>query len=132
MNRTLGLIVVVALLAGAPAAAHHSFAAFYFVDQRVTIQGDIVEFQYRNPHAWVHLDVTEADGTVARYAAEWGSPRRLGRQGVQVDTLQPGDTVIITGSPGRTPEERRLLLREIQRPADGWTYASRGRGRLRR
>ena len=62
MRRTLGLIAVAAVVAEVPAAAHHSFSAFYFEDQRVTIEGEIVEFQYRNPHAWVHVMVTEADG----------------------------------------------------------------------
>ena len=132
MRRTLGLIAVAAVVAGVPAGAHHSFSAFYFEDQRVTIEGEIVEFQYRNPHAWVHVMVTETDGRAQRYSAEWGGPRRLRRQGIMADTLQPGDHVIISGAPGRNPEEHRLHLREIQRPADGWTYASRGRGRGRR
>ena len=125
MRRTLGLIAVAAVVAGVSAAAHHSFSAFYFEDQCVTIGGEIIEFQYRNLHAWVHVMVTEADGRSQRYSAEWGGPGRLRRQGIMADTLQPGDHVIISGAPGRNPEEHRLHLREIQRPADGWTYASR-------
>ena len=124
MKRALVSVVLVAAIA-APLAAHHSFSAFYFEDQRVTIEGELVEFQYRNPHAWVYVMVTESDGTRQRYGAEWGGPGRLRRQGVMADTLQAGDYLIITGSPGRNPEERRLHLREIVRPADGWAYASR-------
>ena len=129
MRRTLVCAAVAASAVAAPVAAHHSFAAFYHEDQRVTIEGDLVEFQYRNPHAWVHVMVTEPDGTRQQYSAEWGGPGRLRRQGVQADTLQPGDHLIISGAPGRNPEERRIHLREITRPADGWAYAGRGRDR---
>jgi len=129
MRRTLVFAAAAIVAAVAPVAAHHSFAAFYHEDQRVTVEGDIVEFQYRNPHAWVHVMVAQPDGTQVRYSAEWGGAGRLRRQGVEEDTLRPGDHVIISGAPGRNPEEHRIHLREIQRPADGWTYAGRGRGR---
>lgn len=131
MKRTIVSIVAIAFAAAVPVLAHHSFSAFYFEDQRVTIKGDLVEFQYRNPHAWVHIMVTEPDGLLQRYSAEWGGTGRLRRQGIEADTLQPGDHLIITGAPGRNPDEHRLHLKEVQRPADGWTYASRGRGRDR-
>ena len=44
--------------------AHHSFAAHYFEEQSVTVQGELVEFEYKSPHAWVHVMVKdEADAT---------------------------------------------------------------------
>ena len=30
-------------------SAHHSFAATYFEDQTTKIEGDLVQFQFRNP-----------------------------------------------------------------------------------
>ena len=44
---TLGLTVAV--------SGHHSFAAFYFEDQSIEIEGDIVEVQFKSPHVWVHV-----------------------------------------------------------------------------
>jgi hypothetical protein len=38
------------------------------------------------------------------------------------DTLKPGDRVIITGAPGRNASERRIHLKSIERPADGWAW----------
>ena len=38
------------------------------------------------------------------------------------ETLKPGDHVIITGNPGRNPEDHRLRMRTITRPSDGWKW----------
>ena len=57
---------------GALAHAHHSFAATYIEDQSVTIEGELVQVLFRNPHSFVHVTVTEKDGTMVRYAVEWG------------------------------------------------------------
>lgn len=126
------LLLLGALAAGVSAAqAHHSFAAEYFEDQMVSIEGEITEFQYRNPHAWVMLRVQDRQGQEATYSAEWAGAGRLGRQGITADTLKPGDRVRIDGSPGRTASERRIHLKAIERPADGWTWSNRNRRRGR-
>jgi hypothetical protein len=104
------------------AAGHHSFAAYYFEEQSVTIEGSIVEFAYRSPHAWVYLDVSDRKGNVTRFAAEWANPNRLTRDGITADSLRFGDRVVITGSPGRTAGENRVHLKRIVRPADGWQW----------
>ena len=93
----------------------------------VTIEGELVKFEYRSPHAWVHVDVTDERGASRQYAAEWANPNRLTRDDIKQDTLKIGDRVVITGSPGRNPEEYKLHLKRIQRPSDGWSWpGSRG------
>jgi hypothetical protein len=117
-------LTLVALLAAMmPAAgAHHSFASFYLESERVRITGDIVEFDYRAPHAWVKVKARDAAGVDQVYAAEWSNPNRLARDGVTPETLRVGDRVVIAGSPGRNPEDHALHLKAIQRPADGWEW----------
>ena len=61
-------------------------------------------------------------GNTVRYAVEWGAGLQLNRQGVTRETLKPGDHVIITGNPGRNPEDHRLRMRTITRPSDGWKW----------
>ena len=115
------------LLAGTTATfAHHSFAAEYFEDQSTSIEGDVQEFQYRNPHAMVIVRVREQSRTVD-YRAEWAGAGRLGQQGITAGTLKPGDRVIIGGSPGRDPSTYRIHLKSIERPADGWSWSQRSR-----
>src|ERR1051326_5272618 len=53
-------------------SAHHSFAATYFEDKQEKVEGDLVQFLFRNPHSFVHLEVKEPNGQLVRYAVEWG------------------------------------------------------------
>jgi hypothetical protein len=128
MRRIWLVLFVCAVAAGVPASAHHSFAAEYFEDQTVSLEGEVVQFDYRNPHAWVHVMARDESGELQRFSAEWSNPTRLKQQGLTAESIKPGDQVIITGSPGRKPAERRLHLKAIERPADGWKWPlARGR-----
>ena len=51
MRRTLLAQMAATLMAGMPAGAHHSLAAYYFEDQSISIEGEVREFHYRSPHA---------------------------------------------------------------------------------
>jgi len=110
------------VVAAKPAFAHHSFAATYFEDKTDRVEGELVQFLFRNPHSFVHVESKDAQGNPVRYAVEWGAGLQLTQQGVTRETLRPGDHVIISGNPGRNPEDHRLRLRSIQRPSDGWTW----------
>ena len=102
--------------------AHHSFAATYFVDQSVTIDGTMKEFLFRNPHSFVKVDVKNPDGSVTTWSVEWGGGAQLGAAGITRDSLRAGDHVIIKGNPGRDPEEHRLRMQSIQRPTDNFQW----------
>ena len=123
-QKLLMLILAGGLVAGV-AYAHHSFAATYFEDKQIKIEGELVQFLYRNPHSFVHVEVKEQDGSVTRWAIEWGAGGQLGRQGVTRDTLKAGDHVIVVGNPGRTPEDHRLRMVNITRPSDGFTWGNK-------
>jgi hypothetical protein len=119
MKRYLAVLLVAtaAIVAGtARATAHHSFAATYLEDQSVTIEGELVQFLFRNPHSFVHVNVKQKDGSTVRYAVEWGGAGQLGGQGVTRETLKPGDHVIISGAPGRNPKDHRVRMVTLFRP----------------
>ena len=119
------VIVALASLAGPRVFAHHSFSATYLEDQSITIEGELVQFIFRNPHSFVHVMVTEKDGSKVRYAVEWGGAGQLGGQGVTRETLKPGDVVVISGSPGRNPAEHRVRMVSLRRPKDGFGWGQR-------
>jgi hypothetical protein len=123
-RRVLALIVLSMLLTGSAAYAHHSFAATYYEDRVVMIEGELVQFDYRNPHSFVFVMVPDEKGTPQRWAIEWGAVAQLNGQGVQRFTLKPGDKVVITGAPARSGEEHKLLMRKLVRPSDGFTWAA--------
>ena len=111
-----------ALALAAPAYAHHSFAATYREKDSVTIEGELVQLDFRNPHSFVHVDVKEKDGTKVRYAVEWAGVGQLGQQGVTRDTFKVGDHVIISGAPGRNAADHRVRMVTLKRPSDGFSW----------
>ncbi|MGH2399969.1 MAG: DUF6152 family protein [bacterium] len=126
MKRYLVVLLAAAAIAiGAQAYAHHSFAATYLEDQSVTIERELVQFLFRNPHSFVHVMVKEKDGSMVRYAVEWGGAGQLGGQGVTRETLKPGDVVVISGSPGRNPADHRIRMVSLRRPKDGFGWGQR-------
>src|SRR5262245_38596129 len=119
------LIASATLMSGIQLYAHHSFAATYFEDKQQTIEGELVQFMFRNPHSFVHVEVKDEKGQVVRWAVEWGGGGQLGRQGVTRETLKSGDRVIIVGNPGRNAEDHRLRMLRLKRTSDGWTWGTR-------
>ena len=124
MKRTLIALVITAgaIVSGGRALAHHSFAATYFEDKTQKVEGNLVQFLYRNPHSFVHVEGPDEKGVMQRWAIEWGAGGQLGRQGVTRETLKPGDHVVIVGNPGRNPDDHRLRMVNITRPSDGWKW----------
>lgn len=121
-TRRIVIGVVVTLAAVAGASAHHSFAAYYFEDQSIQVEGAIVEVQFKAPHTWVYINGRDESGKEKRYSAEWANPSRLERGGMTKDTLKVSDVVRIWGSPSRDPNDGKLHLKRILRPSDGWEW----------
>lgn len=122
-RRVWGTVVLGGLLSvGTPILAHHSYAAYYLVDDTIEIEGHVVEFQYRNPHSWIHINGRDAFGNQALYSAEWASVSRLERDGINARTLREGDIVRIWASPNRNPRDNRVRLLRIERRADHWSW----------
>ena len=122
MRSLFSVVVLVAVVAGSTASAHHSFGATYEVGKQVKLEGKIVQFVYRNPHSFVHVEAPDADGVKQRWAVEWGGTSQLTTQGVTRDSLKVGDQVVIVGRPSRVQGEYRLLMVNLTRPADGFSW----------
>jgi hypothetical protein len=94
---TVALAAVAAILGFGPAQAHHSAAVFYDANSRVTITGQVIRFNFRNPHAIVELQVKTEDGEDQRWTAETSAPSALRRRGWSQESLKPGETVTLSG-----------------------------------
>jgi hypothetical protein len=122
MKAKLVLIFVVAILVTSMAAwGHHSFAATYDESRTIEIQGKIVVFQFRNPHSFVTVEVTDKDGKKVRWGVEGPGSTQLANSGIQNDTLRYGDEIVVTGNPSRTPDEPKIRMRTMKRP-DGFSF----------
>jgi hypothetical protein len=87
-------------LSGRSVEAHHSGAMF---DDAKTLElaGTIKEFQWKNPHVWIQVNVKDADGTTKEWSIEGGGPNSLSRNGWRPSTFKPGDAVTIRVHPMR-------------------------------
>jgi hypothetical protein len=121
------IMIVAASLSGAVASAHHSFAGSYVEHQVMKIEGKVVEFNIRNPHSFILIEVKEKDGKAVRWGGEWGGVTQLSQGGVTRFTLEVGDHLIIEGAPPRDSEDKKLLVRKVWRPATekkpAWEWA---------
>ena len=80
------------------AAAHHASAAEFDGSKPVKLQGTITKVEWINPHAWIHIDVRGADGTVVSWKVEGGSPNVLLRRGMNPESLKPGMVIVVEGA----------------------------------
>jgi Family of unknown function (DUF6152) len=98
LGLAMGMAVAVLLVLATTAQAHHSFAMFDQT-QQVTLKGTVHEFQWTNPHAWIHLDVPGANGINDSWQVELNSPNNLKRQGWKSTSVKAGDQVTLVLNP---------------------------------
>ena len=91
-RKAFGLAGLAAALLAVPAVAHHSFAMF---DQSkvLYLSGTLKEFEFVNPHAWLHIAIVNDKGDVSTWSFEGGSPSQLVRLGWSKDNFKIGDKV---------------------------------------
>lgn len=85
-------------LAALPLLAHHSFTMFDMTKQ-VTLVGTVTEFQWTNPHAYIEIDVPDAQGAVKHWSIELGSPSILQQSGWKFSSLKKGDKTTLVINP---------------------------------
>ncbi len=83
--------------AAAPAFAHHAFAAEFDATKPVKLRGTVTKMEWINPHAWIHINVKKADGTIDEWMIEAGSPNTLLRRGLTKDSLKAGTEILVDG-----------------------------------
>ena len=119
------------LLRGSSVQAHHSFATLYLEKDMIEVEGEVVEFQYRNPHTFIMVQGEERGRPGERlYAAEWVSVSQLDRMEIDKKFFHIGDPVRVWASPNKNPSDNRVRLKRIERTSDGWKWRG-GRGDTR-
>lgn len=93
----LALVGAAWLLAAAPAAPHHAFAAEFDINRPVSLTGTITRIEWTNPHAWLFIDAKADNGSVQNWAVELVGINDLLRLGWGRDRVKPGDIVSVEG-----------------------------------
>src|SRR5262245_34063403 len=97
--RIAGFIAISLAAFNVQAQAHHSFAMFDH-EKMITISGTLKEFEWTNPHCWLHVAVVDANtGRTVDWSFEMGSIGQVAAQGWKADTVKPGEKITIEAYP---------------------------------
>jgi hypothetical protein len=88
-------------LASAPGFAHHGTGINYDNTRRVVMNGVVTDFEWKNPHTQLYMDVKDEKGSVIHFAVEMNSPGVLARDGWTRHEFKTGDQVSIAVYPSR-------------------------------
>jgi hypothetical protein len=90
----LGLVLV-CLLAGGAAFAHHGNVAYNMKDIVVLKNATVTRFFWANPHCILAFDIKDDSGNVVHWTGETGSPAAVGPFGWTRDVVKPGDVIAV-------------------------------------
>ena len=93
----VGILGAGLLVSSAPVWAHHAFAAEFDVNKPLVLKGTVTKMEWINPHAWIHIDVKDADGKTTEWMIEAGAPNGLLRRGFTKNSLLPGTEIVVEG-----------------------------------
>ena len=125
MRKLASFLVTCAALLALPLSAHHSFVMFD-TNSQVTVKGTVTSFEWTNPHAYIEVDATAADGKAKHWSVELGSPSILIQGGWKHSTLKKGMNVSLVINPLKNGDPGGLLVQAVLE--DGTTLGN-GPGR---
>ena len=96
------------LIAG-PVVAHHSFAMFD-PEKTITVSGVVKEFEWTNPHVWLHVMAADTSGKAVEWSFEMQATAQASSGGWRPDTIKPGDKVMVEFHPLRDGSRGGELL----------------------
>lgn len=98
MRKILSVVAGLAVLfASVDSYAHHSFSAEFDVGRPVHLAGTVKSLEWTNPHAWLHMEVTDNQGKVQLWAVELLGVNALVRSGMSSRTVKSGDKLTVIG-----------------------------------
>ena len=126
MGIILRLVTAVILFVASPVFGHHSPAAFD-LDSVVALQGTVSRFDWRNPHVYIYVEVSNDSGEMTEWILETDPTPLMSRSGWTSSTLTPGDLVSFQLNPEKNLQRSHGLLVSLTK-ADGETLSLRSSG----
>jgi hypothetical protein len=118
MRFRVGAVPILLVLAGFGSStplAHHSVSGQFDLSKTATLKGVISRVEWLNPHIYVYLDVSEANGTKNTWQLETFPPAQMRRAGLTKELImgQPGEIVTISILPARDGSQHLGYIERI-------------------
>jgi hypothetical protein len=108
-SKALGIAGLALSLFAVPAFGHHSYAMFD-QSQLLNFKGTVTDFEWVNPHSWLHVSIETESGTTETWSFETSSPNGLARIGWRADSVASGDEIEVEFHPLRDGSRGGQLL----------------------
>jgi hypothetical protein len=122
-SKTFGIAGLALSLFAVPALGHHSYSMFDQT-QLLNMSGTVTDFEWVNPHSWLHVSITNESGTAETWSLESSSPNGLARQGWRADSVATGDAIEVQFHPLRDGSRGGQLM--IVNHSNGTTLCADG------
>jgi len=106
MKNALFAVMLAVAVEPAYVSAHHSFASEFDANKPLSLRGTVTQVEFINPHSWIHIEVTNDDGTKTAWEVEGGTPNTLFRKGINDSTLPVGTLIAVDGYKARDGSNR--------------------------
>ena len=111
MRNIYAASIAMTLTITTPVSGHHS-TSIYQTDQLMTVEGVVTQYEWKNPHTYIQIEITDGDGTHVTNI-EAGSISWLRPLGLAPNSFQIGDLVTVNVYPPARQNTQVLLGREI-------------------
>ncbi len=94
--------------------AHHSASALFDMTRMISIDGQVTEVWFENPHSRIYIEQQTDDNEKELWEIETMSPNWFIRRGWDEDTINEGNMIRAEGHPARDGSNR-IILRILDR-----------------